>query len=72
MLLMICCLNAGCDDALVRHRVRKGEIQIDYNREAESALMAFRKWRNQKFSKRTVPGARFLESETRLCEVHRI
>ncbi|MCH8500789.1 MAG: hypothetical protein LAT77_02635 [Aliidiomarina sp.] len=52
--------EAGCDDALVRHG-RKGEIQIDYNREAESALMAFERAKSEVLC--ALPGARFLEAK---------
>ena len=52
--------EAGCDDALVRHG-RKGEIQIDYNREAESALMAFEMAKSEVLC--ALPGARFLEAK---------
>lgn len=52
--------EAGCDDALVRHS-RKGEIQIEFEREAENALEALTGARHQVL--RALPNARVLEAK---------
>jgi len=52
--------EAGCDDALVRHS-RKGEVQIDYVRQAESALMALEQAKHEVLC--ALPDARFLEAK---------
>ncbi|MBG24329.1 MAG: hypothetical protein CMF22_12870 [Idiomarinaceae bacterium] len=52
--------EAGFDDALVRHS-RKGEVQIEFEREAENAFEAFTSARDQVL--RVLPKARILEAK---------
>ena len=52
--------EAGCDDALVRHS-RKGEVQIEFVREASHALEALTCARDQVL--RALPHARVLEAK---------
>ncbi|MCC5854094.1 MAG: hypothetical protein JJU10_00240 [Idiomarina sp.] len=52
--------SAGCDDALIRHN-RQGEVLIEYERAATTALEALEQAKQEVIS--GVPGAVFLEAK---------